>query len=150
EAAAMILRKSGNPLHAGRAHRGNERRHRVDEGVGERVDAGLGRHLDAAVALFAEHVLDGVEDLAHGEAGGFDVGARQVEDFAVAHREGVCHAARPMSKSAPPSYPPAKLALYEKLVATHPNVERKGDTIPYTSLNGHMFSYIGKNGDVAL
>ena len=34
-----------------------------------------------------------------------------------------------------------KLALYEKLVATDPNVERKGATMPYTSLNGHMFSF---------
>jgi hypothetical protein len=43
-----------------------------------------------------------------------------------------------------------KLALYEKLVATNPGVERKGDTVPYTSLNGHMFSYLGKTGEVAL
>jgi len=42
------------------------------------------------------------------------------------------------------------IALYEKLVATIPGVERKGDTVPYTSLNGHMFSYIGKDGAVAL
>ena len=38
------------------------------------------------------------------------------------------------------------LALYEKLVATNPNVERKGDTMPYTSLNGHMFSLLTKQG----
>jgi hypothetical protein len=31
----------------------------------------------------------------------------------------------------------AALELYEKLVATNPKVERKGDTMPYTSLNGH-------------
>ena len=46
--------------------------------------------------------------------------------------------------------PAAKLALYEKLVATNPKVERKGATIPYTSLNGHMFSYLGKTGELAL
>jgi len=42
------------------------------------------------------------------------------------------------------------LALYEKLVATNPRVERKGATIPFTSLNGHMFSYLGKTGEMAL
>jgi len=40
--------------------------------------------------------------------------------------------------------------LYEKLVATNPNVERKGATVPYTSLNGHMFSYLSKEGKLAL
>ena len=44
----------------------------------------------------------------------------------------------------------AKLALYDKLVATNPKVERKGATVPYTSLNGHMFSYLGKTGELAL
>ena len=42
------------------------------------------------------------------------------------------------------------LALYEKLLATNPKVERKGDTVPYTALNGHMFSYLGKTGEMAL
>jgi len=36
------------------------------------------------------------------------------------------------------------LSLYEKLVATLPGVERKGDTVPYTSVNGHMFSNLTK------
>ena len=44
----------------------------------------------------------------------------------------------------------AALALYEKLVATNPRVERKGDTMPYTSLNGHMFSVLHNDGSVAL
>ncbi len=43
-----------------------------------------------------------------------------------------------------------KLELYEKLIATNPKVERKGDTMPYTSLNGHMFSYLTKAGELAL
>jgi hypothetical protein len=43
-----------------------------------------------------------------------------------------------------------KLALYERLVATNPSVERKGDTVPYTSMNGHMFSYLSKEGELAL
>jgi len=46
--------------------------------------------------------------------------------------------------------PSDKLELYEKLVATNPNVERKGATVPYTSLNGHMFSYLTKEGKLAL
>jgi TfoX/Sxy family transcriptional regulator of competence genes len=44
----------------------------------------------------------------------------------------------------------AQLDLYEKLVATNPQVERKGKTMPYTSLNGHMFSFLSKEGVVAL
>ncbi len=46
--------------------------------------------------------------------------------------------------------PAAKLELYEKLVATNPSVERKGATTPYTSLNGHMFSFLTKTGTLAL
>ncbi|HMF15913.1 MAG TPA: hypothetical protein VKE98_01845 [Gemmataceae bacterium] len=46
--------------------------------------------------------------------------------------------------------PSDKVQLYEKLVATNPKVERKGATLPYTSLNGHMFSYLSKNGTMAL
>jgi hypothetical protein len=46
--------------------------------------------------------------------------------------------------------PAEKLALYDKLVATNRDVERKGDTVPYTSLNGHMFSYINTDGSVVL
>jgi hypothetical protein len=43
-----------------------------------------------------------------------------------------------------------KIELYEKLVATNPRVERKGATVPYTSLNGHMFSYLSKEGKLML
>jgi hypothetical protein len=43
-----------------------------------------------------------------------------------------------------------KLKLYDKLVATNPLVQRKGATVPYTSLNGHMFSYLAKSGELAL
>ena len=55
-----------------------------------------------------------------------------------------------MPKPASSSVPLDKLALYEKLVATNPSVERKGATVPYTSLNGHMFSYLSKQGKLAL
>ena len=43
-----------------------------------------------------------------------------------------------------------KIALFDQLVAAHPDAVRKGDTIPYTSLNGHMYSYFSKDGFLAL
>lgn len=43
-----------------------------------------------------------------------------------------------------------KLELYEKLVATKPSVKRQGATVPYTSVNGHMFSYLSKEGKLEL
>jgi hypothetical protein len=42
------------------------------------------------------------------------------------------------------------LALYDKLVATNPAVERKGAAMPYTSVNGHMFSFLTPAGTLAL
>jgi hypothetical protein len=55
-----------------------------------------------------------------------------------------------VTKPAAGAVPSDKLELYEKLVATNPSVERKGATVPYTSLNGHMFSYLSKEGKLAL
>jgi hypothetical protein len=46
--------------------------------------------------------------------------------------------------------PPEAQELYDKLVATNPKVERKGAANPYTSLNGHMFSYLHPSGSMAL
>ncbi len=43
-----------------------------------------------------------------------------------------------------------KTELYNLLVAAHPLAERKGDTIPYTSLNGHMYSMLTKADEVAI
>jgi hypothetical protein len=34
------------------------------------------------------------------------------------------------------------LGLYDLIIATQPDVKRKGATMPYTSLNGHMFSFL--------
>jgi hypothetical protein len=48
------------------------------------------------------------------------------------------------------SIPADKLALYEKLVATQPQIEWKGATMPYTSHNGHMFSFLDKDGNLGL
>ena len=42
------------------------------------------------------------------------------------------------------------LELYEKLVATNSKVQRKGATMPYTSVSGHMFSEFTKAGALAL
>lgn len=42
------------------------------------------------------------------------------------------------------------IALYDRLVAEHAEVDRKGDTMPYTSVNGHMFSVVTKEGALAL
>ena len=46
--------------------------------------------------------------------------------------------------------PPARLELYERVVATIEAVERKGATMPYTSRNGHMFSFLDPTGSMAL
>ncbi len=54
-----------------------------------------------------------------------------------------------MAKSAP-TVPADILEAYERLVATNPRVERKGATMPYTSVNGHMFSFLTKTGTFAL
>jgi TfoX/Sxy family transcriptional regulator of competence genes len=54
-----------------------------------------------------------------------------------------------MSKASP-SIPADVLELYERLVATNPSVERKGAAMPYTSLNGHMFSFLTSTGKLAL
>lgn len=53
-----------------------------------------------------------------------------------------------MAKAA--EVPADKLELYEKLVATNPRVERKGAAMPYTSVNGHMFSFLTPTGQLAL
>jgi hypothetical protein len=55
-----------------------------------------------------------------------------------------------MSAQKKASAPADKVELYEKLVATNPRIERKGATHPYTSLHGHMFSYLHPSGSVAL
>jgi hypothetical protein len=46
--------------------------------------------------------------------------------------------------------PPARLELYERVVATVEAVDRKGATMPYTSRNGHMFSFLDPIGAMAL
>jgi hypothetical protein len=56
-----------------------------------------------------------------------------------------------MSKKPEQSSVPAdKLALYDALIATIPDVERKDAANPYTSLNGHMFSILSPEGTLGL
>ena len=43
-----------------------------------------------------------------------------------------------------------RLAYYSELVGSHPEAVLKGDTVPYTSLNGNMYSYLSKDGFLAL
>jgi hypothetical protein len=39
-----------------------------------------------------------------------------------------------------------KVELFDKLIATIPEIERKGDTNPYTSYNGNMFTHLTPEG----
>ncbi len=52
--------------------------------------------------------------------------------------------------SKPAAAPPEAVLQYDRLVATIPEIERKGATLPYTSLNGNMFSYLHQSGLMAL
>jgi len=49
-----------------------------------------------------------------------------------------------------PKAPAESVALYEELLATNPAIERKGATMPYTSVNGNMFSLMTPDGTLAL
>lgn len=41
-----------------------------------------------------------------------------------------------------------KLKVYDALVAKCSRFERKGKTMPYTSANGHMFSFFNKDNEI--
>ena len=45
---------------------------------------------------------------------------------------------------------PEKIELFDKLIATIPEIERKGDTNPYTSHNGNMFTHLSPDGKLAI
>lgn len=40
--------------------------------------------------------------------------------------------------------------LYENLLATRPEIERKGDANPYTALNGNMFTLLHQSQTLAI
>ena len=42
------------------------------------------------------------------------------------------------------------LKIYDEIIESNPNFERKGKTIPYTSANGHMFSQLNKDGELGI
>ena len=46
--------------------------------------------------------------------------------------------------------PQDKIDLYDQLIATNPEIERKGKTNPYTSVNGHMFTHLSKIGSLGI
>jgi hypothetical protein len=54
-------------------------------------------------------------------------------------RSGSEGAVMPASKKIKPT---TEEALYDKLITTIPEIERKGDANPYTSLNGNMFTLL--------
>lgn len=43
-----------------------------------------------------------------------------------------------------------RLEQYEEMIDHLDGIERKGASMPYTSLNGHMFSFLAKDGSLAL
>ena len=43
-----------------------------------------------------------------------------------------------------------KVELYNKLIASNPKIDRKGATMPYTSLNGNMFTILAKDGTLGI
>ncbi|NQV16548.1 hypothetical protein HQ531_13885 [bacterium] len=40
--------------------------------------------------------------------------------------------------------------IYEEMVGSIPEIERRGATMPYTALNGNMFSFLSKEGQISL
>lgn len=47
-------------------------------------------------------------------------------------------------------FSPEVLAQYDLLITSLNGVERKGAAMPYTSINGHMFSFIAADGLLGL
>jgi hypothetical protein len=50
----------------------------------------------------------------------------------------------------PQPVPQDVVDLYDQLIATQADRHRKGATMPYTSVNGHMFSFLTADGHLAL
>lgn len=43
-----------------------------------------------------------------------------------------------------------KQDAYDRLLATHPDIERKGKNLLYTSVNGHMFTVFSTNAKLGI
>jgi hypothetical protein len=57
----------------------------------------------------------------------------------------------PMSRDTQKTEIPAeKLELYDRLIRERPHFERKGAALPYTSVNGHMFTFLSAAGSLGL
>jgi|SRR5947209_7088477 len=48
------------------------------------------------------------------------------------------------------SAPTEAIAAYNKLIDSYPEIERRGATMPYTSVNGNMFSLLTPTGAMIL
>jgi TfoX/Sxy family transcriptional regulator of competence genes len=46
--------------------------------------------------------------------------------------------------------PNPTVVLYERLIATIPGLERKGDANPYTAMNGNMFTLLHQSSRLAI
>jgi hypothetical protein len=55
-----------------------------------------------------------------------------------------------MAKDEPSAATAASIPAYDRVIATRPEVERKGAKVPYTSLNGNMSSYLAEDGTLVL
>ena len=42
------------------------------------------------------------------------------------------------------------IQILDEVVAKNPNFDRKGKTMPYTSVNGYMFSQVNKAGELGI
>jgi hypothetical protein len=45
-----------------------------------------------------------------------------------------------------PDVPRERLEAYDHLIGLQPGLERKGASLPYTSINGHMTSFVDASG----
>ena len=54
------------------------------------------------------------------------------------------------TKSEKAEIPQDKIELYDRLIATNPDIERKGAGVPYTSVNGHMFTFMYASGSLGI
>jgi len=43
-----------------------------------------------------------------------------------------------------------KIKIYDELVEKCPRFKRKGKSVPYTSANGHMFSFLNKDAEFGI
>lgn len=55
-----------------------------------------------------------------------------------------------MSSAKKDSISADKVDLYDKLIATRPEIVRRGDANPYTALNGHMFTLLYQSQTLAI